>query len=204
MTFSELGICPEILEAIEVLGFDTPSPIQEQAIPPALEGHDVVGLSHTGSGKTLAFVIPALEGIDPDIHSVQVLCLAPTRELAVQICREVDKLALFLERISAAPIYGGASFGPQLAALKRGVQFVVGTPGRVIDLMEQGELATEHISTLVLDEADEMLDMGFQEDIDRIVSMLPNDRQTLFFSATMSPAIRALITRLPNNHKRSP
>ncbi len=196
MSFAELGICPEILEAIEVLGFDTPSPIQQRAIPPALEGADVVGLSHTGSGKTLAFSIPALERIDSSVRGVQVLCLAPTRELAVQICREVDKLALFLDGVSAAPIYGGASFAPQLAALKRGVQFVVGTPGRVLDLMEQGELTTEHLSTLILDEADEMLDMGFQEDIDRIVSQLPEDRQTLFFSATMSPPIRSLIGRL--------
>lgn len=199
MSFSELGICPEILEAIEVLGFDTPSPIQQQAIPPALDGQDIVGLSHTGSGKTLAFSIPALENIDPTVRSVQVLCLAPTRELAVQICREVDKLALFLDGVSAVPIYGGASFGPQLAALRRGVQFVVGTPGRVIDLMEQGELPTENICTLILDEADEMLDMGFQEDIDRIVAQLPAERQTLFFSATMSPAIRALINRLSEN-----
>lgn len=199
MTFSELGICPEILEAIEVLGFDTPSPIQEQAIPPALNGEDIVGLSHTGSGKTLAFSIPALENIDPNLRSVQVLCLAPTRELAVQICREVDKLALFLDGVSAVPIYGGASFAPQLAALHRGVQFVVGTPGRVIDLLEQGELPAENITTLILDEADEMLDMGFQEDIDRIVSQLPAERQTLFFSATMSPAIKALITRLSDN-----
>lgn len=201
MSFSELGICPEILEAIEVLGFDTPSAIQQQAIPPALEGHDIVGLSHTGSGKTLAFSIPALENIDPSLRAVQVLCLAPTRELAVQICREVDKLALFLDGVSAVPIYGGASFAPQLAALHRGVQFVVGTPGRVIDLMEQGELSTENITTLILDEADEMLDMGFQEDIDRVVAMLPAERQTLFFSATMSPAIRALINRLSQEPK---
>ena len=199
MTFSELGICPEILEAIEVLGFETPSPIQEQAIPVALEGSDIVGLSHTGSGKTLAFSIPALESIDPSVRAVQVLCLAPTRELAVQICREVDKLALFLDGVSAAPIYGGASFGPQLAALKRGVQFVVGTPGRILDLMEQGELRTDNISMLILDEADEMLDMGFQEDIDRVVAQLPTPRQTLFFSATMSPAIRSLIDSLSEN-----
>ncbi len=199
MTFSELGICPEILEAIEVLGFETPSPIQEQAIPVALEGSDIVGLSHTGSGKTLAFSIPALESIDPGVRAVQVLCLAPTRELAVQICREVDKLALFLDGVSAAPIYGGASFGPQLAALKRGVQFVVGTPGRILDLMEQGELKTDNISMLILDEADEMLDMGFQEDIDRVVAQLPTPRQTLFFSATMSPAIRSLIDSLSEN-----
>ena len=199
MSFAELGICPEILEAIEVLGFETPSPIQQQAIPAALEGRDIVGLSHTGSGKTLAFSIPALENIDPAVRGVQVLCLAPTRELAVQICREVDKLALFLDGVSAVPIYGGTSFGPQLAALQRGVQFVVGTPGRVIDLMEQGELKTDNISTLILDEADEMLDMGFQDDIDRVVALLPVNRQTLFFSATMSPAIRALINRLSEN-----
>ena len=193
MSFSELGICPEILEAIEVLGFETPSPIQERAIPPALSGADILGLSHTGSGKTLAFSIPALECIDPSLRAVQVLCLAPTRELAVQICREVDKLALFLDGVSAVPIYGGASFGPQLAALKRGVQFVVGTPGRVIDLMEQGELKVDHISMLILDEADEMLDMGFQDDIERVVAMLPEERQTLLFSATMSAAIRTLV-----------
>ncbi len=199
MTFSELGICPEILEAIEVLGFDTPSPIQESAIPAALDGSDIVGLSHTGSGKTLAFSIPALESINPDVRGVQVLCLAPTRELAVQICREVDKLALYLDGVSAAPIYGGTSFGPQLNALHRGVQFIVGTPGRIIDLMEQGELTTENIHTLILDEADEMLDMGFQEDIDRIVAQLPEERQTLFFSATMSTPIRALIDRIADS-----
>ena len=198
MSFSELGICPEILEAIEVLGFETPSPIQEAAIPPALEGADILGLSHTGSGKTLAFSIPALESIDPTLREVQVLCLAPTRELAVQICHEVDKLALFLDGVSAVPIYGGTSFGPQLAAMKRGVQFVVGTPGRVIDLMEQGELRPEHISMLILDEADEMLDMGFQEDIDRVVAMLPAERQTLLFSATMSAAIRKLVDAVAN------
>ena len=199
MNFAQLGICPEILEAIDMLGFETPSPIQEQAIPPALDGADIVGLSHTGSGKTLAFAIPALESIDPALRAVQVLCLAPTRELAVQICREVDKLAMYLDGVSAVPIYGGASFGPQLSALKRGVQFVVGTPGRIIDLMEQGELRTDAVSTLILDEADEMLDMGFQEDIERIVVSLPEQRQTLFFSATMSHPIRELIKRISHD-----
>ncbi len=196
MTFSDLGISPEILEAIEILGFDTPSLIQERAIPVALNGDDIVGLSHTGSGKTLAFSIPALECIDPSNRNVQVLCLAPTRELAVQICREVDKLALYMDGVSAVPIYGGTSFGPQLSALKRGVQFVVGTPGRVLDLLDKGDLRTDSISMFILDEADEMLDMGFQDDLDRIVAMLPATKQTLFFSATMSPAIRSLIERL--------
>lgn len=199
MTFSDLGICPEILEAIEVLGFDVPSAIQERSIPPALEGSDILGLSYTGSGKTLAFAIPALEAIDPSVRAVQVLCLCPTRELAVQICREVDKLALFLDGVSAVPIYGGSSFRPQLDALQRGVQFVVGTPGRVMDLMEQGALRLDELRMLILDEADEMLDMGFLEDIERIAESLPEQKQTLFFSATMSPAIRSLLARFAAN-----
>ncbi|MFR2287719.1 MAG: DEAD/DEAH box helicase, partial [Akkermansia sp.] len=148
-SFSTLGISPEVLEAIEVLGFDTPSAIQEQAIPAAIGGSDIVGLSHTGSGKTLAFAIPALECIDPDERAVQVLALCPTRELAVQICREVDKLALFMDGVSAVPIYGGSSFRPQLDALRRGVQFVVGTPGRVMDLMESGALRLDHLRMLI-------------------------------------------------------
>lgn len=194
-SFSDLGISGAILEAIEVLGFETPSAIQEQAIPVALGGADIVGLSHTGSGKTLAFAIPALECIDPDVNGVQVLTLCPTRELAVQICREVDKLALFLDGVSAVPIYGGASFKPQLDALNRGVQFVVGTPGRVMDLMESGALQLDNLRMLILDEADEMLDMGFLEDIEHIADAMPDERQTLFFSATMSPEINRLVGR---------
>ncbi len=194
-SFSDLGISGAILEAIEVLGFETPSAIQEQAIPVALGGADIVGLSHTGSGKTLAFAIPALECIDPDVSGVQVLALCPTRELAVQICREVDKLALFLDGVSAVPIYGGASFKPQLDALNRGVQFVVGTPGRVMDLMESGALQLDNLRMLILDEADEMLDMGFLDDIEHIADAMPNERQTLFFSATMSPEINRLVGR---------
>ena len=194
-SFSTLGISPEVLEAIEVLGFDTPSAIQEQAIPAAIGGSDIVGLADTGSGKTLAFAIPALECIDPDERAVQVLALCPTRELAVQICREVDKLALFMDGVSAVPIYGGSSFRPQLDALRRGVQFVVGTPGRVMDLMESGALRLDHLRMLILDEADEMLDMGFLEDIERIAEAMPETKQTLFFSATMSPEINRLVSR---------
>lgn len=194
-SFSALGISPEILEAIEVLGFDTPSSIQEQAIPAAIGGADIVGLSHTGSGKTLAFAIPALECIDPEERCVQVLALCPTRELAVQICREVDKLALFMDGVSAVPIYGGSSFRPQLDALRRGVQFVVGTPGRVMDLMESGALRLDGLRMLILDEADEMLDMGFLEDIEHIADAMPEAKQTLFFSATMSPEISRLVSR---------
>ncbi len=178
-----------------MLGFDTPSSIQEAAIPLALKGADVVGLSHTGSGKTLAFAIPALESISLDVKGVQALCLCPTRELAVQICREVDKLALFLDGISAVPIYGGSSFKPQLDALQRGVQFVVGTPGRILDHIESGALRLDRLRMLILDEADEMLDMGFLEDIERIAQAMPEDKQTLFFSATMSPPIKSLVAR---------
>lgn len=199
VSFSDLGICPEVLEAIEVLGFDIPSAIQAKAIPVALEGKDVVGLSYTGSGKTLAFVIPALELIDAETRAVQVLALCPTRELAVQVCREVDKLSLFLDGVSAVPVYGGSSFKPQLDAFRRGVQFVVGTPGRILDHVESGALRLDNLRMLILDEADEMLDMGFVEDIDRIVAKVPDTRQTLFFSATMSSGIKNLVSRLTNN-----
>ena len=199
VTFSDLGICPEILEAIEVLGFETPSTIQEKAIPAAIEGGDLVGLSYTGSGKTLAFAIPALEAIDASQKGVQVLALCPTRELAVQVCREVDKLALFLDGISAVPVYGGASFKPQLDAFRQGVQFVVGTPGRILDHVESGALKLDKLRMLILDEADEMLDMGFADDIERIVDKIPAERQTLFFSATMSNPIKKLIGRWTSN-----
>ncbi|MEG0427120.1 MAG: DEAD/DEAH box helicase [Akkermansia sp.] len=198
-TFSDLAICPEILEAVEVLGFEKPSAIQEAAIPVAIAGSDIVGLSHTGSGKTLAFAIPALECISLDTQGVQVLALCPTRELAVQICREVDKLALFLDGISAVPVYGGSSFKPQLDALRRGVQFVVGTPGRVLDHIQSGALRLDHLKMLILDEADEMLDMGFLEDIKLIAETMPEEKQTLFFSATMSPQIRSLVARFMKN-----
>lgn len=201
-TFADLGICPEILEAIDVMGFDTPSAIQAKAIPIAISGSDIVGQSHTGSGKTLAFVIPALEAIDANDKCPQVLALTPTRELAQQVCREVEKLSMFLDGISAVSIYGGASFKPQLDAFRRGVQFVVGTPGRIIDHIESGALDVSKLRMLILDEADEMLDMGFIEDIERITKALPKERQTLFFSATMSPQIKSLMQSLTNNAQK--
>jgi len=201
-TFADLGICPEILEAIDVMGFDTPSAIQAKAIPIAINGSDIVGQSHTGSGKTLAFVIPALEAIDANDKCPQILALTPTRELAQQVCREVEKLSMFLDGISAVSIYGGASFKPQLDAFRRGVQFVVGTPGRIIDHIESGALDVSKLRMLILDEADEMLDMGFIEDIERITKALPKERQTLFFSATMSPQIKSLMQSLTNNAQK--
>ncbi len=191
--FSELGIAPELLKAIESLGFELPSPIQSEAIPPALEGRDVVGQSQTGSGKTMAFAVPALQAIDPGAHAVQALVLCPTRELAMQVCAEVHKLLPFKPGINAVPVYGGSSYGRQIRALKQGAQMVVGTPGRVLDLISRKDLRLEALKTLVFDEADKMLDMGFREDIDKVMSSAPEERQTICFSATFSRQIRNLI-----------
>ncbi len=192
-TFPELGIAPDLLKAIEAQGFEQPSPIQAQAIPPGIAGRDVVGQSQTGSGKTMAFAIPALQRLDPQKRGVQVLILCPTRELAIQVCEELHKLTAHLNGVRATPIYGGASYDRQIRALQHGAQIVVGTPGRVIDFIERDLLRLDAIQTLVFDEADEMLDMGFKEEIDRVVSALPKDRQTIFFSATLAGQIKRLI-----------
>ena len=191
--FSELGIAPELLKAIESLGFELPSPIQSEAIPPALEGRDVVGQSQTGSGKTMAFAVPALQKIDPGLRAVQALILCPTRELAMQVCAEVHKLTPFKPGINAVPVYGGSSYGRQIRALKQGAQMVVGTPGRVLDLISRKDLKLEALKLLVFDEADKMLDMGFREDIDKVMASAPEERQTISFSATFSKQIRNLI-----------
>ncbi len=191
--FSELGIAPELLKAIESLGFEQPSPIQSEAIPPALEGRDVVGQSQTGSGKTMAFAVPALQVIEPDKRAVQALVLCPTRELAMQVCAEVHKLTPFKPGINAVPVYGGSSYGRQIRALKQGAQMVVGTPGRVLDLISRKDLKMDALAMLVFDEADKMLDMGFREDIDKVMSSAPETRQTICFSATFSKQIRNLI-----------
>lgn len=197
--FSELGIAPELLKAIESLGFELPSPIQSEAIPPSLEGRDVVGQSQTGSGKTMAFAVPALQAIDPGKPAVQALVLCPTRELAMQVCAEVHKLTPFKPGINAIPVYGGSSYGRQIRALKQGAQMVVGTPGRVLDLISRKDLRLDALKTLVFDEADKMLDMGFREDIDKVMSSAPDERQTICFSATFSRQIRNLIESYTEN-----
>jgi ATP-dependent RNA helicase DeaD len=194
-TFADLGLSPELLKAIEAQGFEQPSPIQAEAIPVALTGRDLVGQSQTGSGKTLAFGLPAVQRIDASRRNVQALILCPTRELAMQVCAEIHKVASFKEGVRATPIYGGASYDRQIRALQSGSQIVVGTPGRILDFVERGMLKLEGIQTLVFDEADEMLDMGFAEDIERLVSAVPEERQTIFFSATFDPRIRGLIER---------
>lgn len=197
--FPDLGIEADLLKAIESLGFEQPSPIQEQAIPVALGGRDVVGQSQTGSGKTMAFAIPALQRLKPNLRGVQALILCPTRELAIQVCAEVHKFTAFKQGVRATPVYGGASYDRQIRALESGSQIVVGTPGRVLDFIERNLLRLENLQTLVFDEADEMLDMGFRDEIERVMKVVPKERQTIFFSATFTPAIRHLIANYTNN-----
>ncbi len=194
-TFKALGVSQEIINAVAELGFEEASPIQTAAIPILLSGVDVVGQSQTGSGKTAAYAIPAIEKIDPNIKEVQVLILCPTRELATQVADEVYKLTAFKRSIHCVPIYGGASYERQLFELKKGVQIVIGTPGRLLDHLERGTLKLHQLKMVVLDEADRMLDMGFREDIQRILESTPQEHQTVFFSATLSKPIRDLIHR---------
>jgi ATP-dependent RNA helicase DeaD len=193
--FSELGISPEILKAVDKMGFEEASPIQTAVIPFGMAGRDIVGQSATGSGKTAAFAIPAIEKVDPRLRKVQVLVLCPTRELAVQVSEEFGKLAFFKKGVMEVPIYGGQSYERQFRALAAGAQVVIGTPGRVMDHMERGTLQLDALKVIVLDEADRMLDMGFRDDIEHILKSVPTERQCLFFSATMPRAIQELIKR---------
>jgi len=193
--FSELGLSPEIVKAVDKMGFEEASPIQTAVIPHGLAGRDVVGQSATGSGKTAAFAIPAIEKVDVTLRKVQVLVLCPTRELAVQVAEEFGKLAYFKKGLMEVPIYGGQSYERQFRALEAGAQVVIGTPGRVMDHMARGTLRLDALKVIVLDEADRMLDMGFRDDIEHILKSVPEQRQCLFFSATMPRMIQELIKR---------
>ena len=193
--FTELGLSPEVLKAVEKMGFEEASPIQTAVIPTILSGRDVVGQSSTGSGKTAAFAIPAIDKVDVQSRAVQVLILLPTRELAVQVAEEVAKLAYFKRGLRELPVYGGQSYERQFRGLDAGAQVVIGTPGRLMDHMERGSLKLDKLKLVILDEADRMLDMGFREDIEKILSSVPEQRQLLFFSATMPKAIQDLIKR---------
>jgi ATP-dependent RNA helicase DeaD len=200
--FAELGLAPEILKAIERMGFEEASPIQSAAIPVLLEGADVVGQSQTGSGKTAAFGIPAIQAVDPGLRAPQVLILCPTRELAVQVAEEIAKLAFFKRGVRELPIYGGQSYERQFRGLQAGAQIIIGTPGRVRDHLERKSLKLDQIRMVILDEADRMLDMGFVDDIKTILRQVPEKRQTVFFSATIPRPIQQLIqtfTREPVN-----
>jgi len=193
--FTDLGLSPEVLKAIDRLGFEKPAPIQANTIPPLLEGKDLVGQSQTGSGKTAAFAIPAIERTDAQVRAVQALILCPTRELAIQVAEEVHKLGMFKRGLHALPIFGGQSYDRQIMGLRQGAQIVIGTPGRVMDHMRRGTLRLDRLKMIVLDEADVMLDMGFREDIESVLAALPVERQTVFFSATMPKLILDLIKR---------
>jgi ATP-dependent RNA helicase DeaD len=200
--FSELGLSDELLKAIDKLGFEQAAPIQAEAIPVLMKGHDVVGQSQTGSGKTAAFAVPAIEKIDVANRATQVLILCPTRELAVQVSEEVHKLALFKRGVHALPIYGGQSYDRQLFGLKQGAHIVIGTPGRVMDHMRRGTLKLNTLKMVILDEVDVMLNMGFRDDIEVILQAAPKERQTVFFSATIPRPIQQLIEKYSRNARQ--
>lgn len=197
--FAELGLAPEILRAIERMGFEETTPIQSAAIPVLLEGADVVGQSQTGSGKTAAFGIPAIQAVDTSLRAPQVIILCPTRELVVQVAEEIAKLAFFKRGLRELPIYGGQSYERQFRGLSAGAQIIIGTPGRVMDHLERKSLRLDQIKMVILDEADRMLDMGFVDDIKTILREVPDERQTVFFSATIPRPIQELIKRFTRN-----
>ena len=197
--FAAFGFAPELLEALEAIGYQEPSPIQKAAIPELLLGRDLVGQAQTGTGKTAAFALPLLAGLDPSQRTPQVLVLTPTRELAIQVADSFSSYAAKMPQLRVLPIYGGSDFRDQIARLKRGVQIVVGTPGRVMDHMRQGTLDLSGLRSLVLDEADEMLRMGFIDDVEWVLGQLPEQRQVVLFSATMPAEIRRISHQYLNN-----
>ncbi|WP_148861808.1 DEAD/DEAH box helicase [Marinobacter fonticola] len=189
-TFAELGLHPVVLEAVSAVGYETPSPIQAQAIPILLAGRNLLGMAQTGTGKTAAFALPLLSNIDPDLLAPQILVLAPTRELAIQVAEAFTTYANRFRNFQVLPIYGGQDFRPQLKSLQRGAQVIVGTPGRMLDHLRRGTLKLDQLKAVVLDEADEMLRMGFIDDIEAILSKTPENCQRALFSATMPAQIR--------------
>ncbi|HMQ35518.1 MAG TPA: DEAD/DEAH box helicase, partial [Chloroflexaceae bacterium] len=199
-TFAELGLSEPILEALRELSYDEPTPIQEQAIPALASGRDVIAHAQTGTGKTAAFALPIIQRLTPE-NVPQALVLAPTRELAMQVAEAMFRYGKHAGA-RVTPVYGGQPIERQLRALARGVQVVVGTPGRIMDHMRRGTLALDAISTVVLDEADEMLDMGFAEDIEYILQQTPAERQTALFSATMPEEVLDLAMRYTRDPQR--
>lgn len=187
--FDELGLMPQILRGIEEMGFEETTPIQAQAIPMVMSGIDVIGQAQTGTGKTAAFGIPLLQKTDPSYKKTQALILSPTRELAIQVAEELRNLGKYLHGVKILPVYGGQDITKQIRSLKGGVQVIVGTPGRIMDHLRRKTIRCEDVHTIVLDEADEMLNMGFREDIETILEYIPQERQTVLFSATMPKPI---------------
>ena len=192
-TFEELGVSPEILKAIKEMGYENPMPVQEEVIPYLLgNGNDVVALAQTGTGKTAAFGLPLIQKIEVKKRVPQALILCPTRELCLQIAGDLNDYSKYIDGLKVLPVYGGSSIESQIRALKRGVHIIVATPGRLLDLMERKTVSLATIQNVVMDEADEMLNMGFREDIESVLAQTPEDRQTVLFSATMPPAILAI------------
>ena len=200
MLFNELNLPEEILRAVEDMGFSEATEIQSKAIPVMLEGKDLVGKSNTGTGKTAAFGIPSAVSVTRGgKNGVEVLILCPTRELAMQACKEIEKFSAYMPWVKPCAVYGGAAMDKQISELRRGANIVVGTPGRVMDHIGRKTLKLENLRTIVLDEADEMLNMGFREDIETILSFVPEERQTVLFSATMPPPIMAITKEYQND-----
>ena len=199
LRFEELGICPEIQKAVKHMGFEEASPIQSKAIPVMMTGKDIIGQAQTGTGKTAAFGIPMLEKIDPKNKKLQGIVLCPTRELAIQVAEEIRNLAKYMHGIKVLPIYGGQEIVKQIRSLKSGTQLIIGTPGRVMDHMRRKTIKMEQVHTVILDEADEMLNMGFREDIETILEGVPEERQTVLFSATMPKAIMEITKKFQKN-----
>lgn len=199
LKYSDSGIHPDILKAVEEMGFETMTPIQEQAIPVLLEGKDIIGQAQTGTGKTAAFAIPMIQNVDPQLKKPQGIILCPTRELAMQAAEEIRKLTKYRSGIKVLPVYGGQDIGRQIRALSQGVQIIVGTPGRVMDHLRRHTIKTAHIKMIVLDEADEMLNMGFREDIETVLEDMPKEHQMALFSATMPQAILDITGTYQNN-----
>jgi ATP-dependent RNA helicase DeaD len=195
ISFEQFGLKPEVLTAVTELGYENPTPVQEASIPFLMEGNDLLSQAQTGTGKTAAFALPILSHIDLETKSPQALILAPTRELAIQVAEAFQSYAKHLDGFHVAPIYGGQDYQIQLRALKRGVQVIVGTPGRIMDHLRRKTISTDSLKTLVLDEADEMLNMGFIEDIEWILEQIPNEHQTALFSATMPKPILKIVDR---------
>ncbi|HEU5037043.1 MAG TPA: DEAD/DEAH box helicase, partial [Nocardioides sp.] len=199
VTFADLGLDPKVLKALDDVGYETPSPIQAATIPSLLAGRDVVGLAQTGTGKTAAFALPILSQLDLSQKTPQALVLAPTRELALQVCEAFERYAAHIRGVHVLPVYGGQGYGVQLSALRRGVHVVVGTPGRIMDHLEKGTLDLSELRFLVLDEADEMLNMGFAEDVETILADTPDEKNVALFSATMPAQIRRISKKYLND-----
>lgn len=199
--FEEMGFSEEIQKAVRYMGFEEASPIQAKAIPAMISGIDLIGQAQTGTGKTAAFGIPLLEKVDPKLKKLQAIVLCPTRELAIQVADEIRNLSRYMHGIKVLPIYGGQDIVKQIRSLKSGTQIVIGTPGRVMDHMRRKTMKLDFVHTVVLDEADEMLNMGFREDIEFVLSGVPEERQTVLFSATMPKPIMEITKKFQNNAK---